>query len=113
MTFLRAFLALPFLAATMKVQKIPFASTPGEMRDLILAGLGSAVTTMLLYGSYAFISICTATTLHFIYPVVVSLLCFLIYKDKLNLPTLIALALSSAGVYLSSGKMEGHSSAGF
>jgi drug/metabolite transporter (DMT)-like permease len=112
-TFLRGALAAPFLFVIMKNQKIPFASTRQEIRDLLWAGLGSGVTTILLYTSYTFVSVGTATTLHFIYPVMVSLGCVVFYKDKLNLSTVLALILCTGGVFLFFNKLDIQSVKGF
>lgn len=44
-----------------------------------------------------------ATTIHFLYPVVVSLIMFVFYKDKLTMPILLAMAMAVSGVYMLSG----------
>ena len=118
MTFLRAALALPFLFIIMKVRKISFAASPAEIRDLLLAGLAVTATTILLYSSFAYIPVGEATTLHFIYPALVSMGCVFFYKDKLTKPILIALILSIIGVSLFSedlsfDNMENGASLGF
>jgi drug/metabolite transporter (DMT)-like permease len=106
MTFLRAVLALPFLFAVVKIRKIPFATSRAETLDLFLAGLAAAVTTILLYVSYAYIPVGEAMTLHFIYPALVSAGCVVFYKDKLTKPILTALALSVAGVFMVSDNLS-------
>jgi drug/metabolite transporter (DMT)-like permease len=106
MSFLRTALALPFLFMIIKIQKIPFATSREEKRDLLLAGLASAVTTLSLYGSYAYIPVGEAATLFFIYPALVSLGCVLFYKEKLTKAILVALCLSVAGVSMFSENLS-------
>ncbi|MCL2103430.1 MAG: DMT family transporter [Syntrophorhabdaceae bacterium] len=98
--FLRAALALPFLFAILKTQKISLAVSPTEARDLLLTGIAAACTTIFLYSSYAYIPVGEATTLHFIYPALVSLGCVFFYREKLTAAILTALVLSFAGVFL-------------
>jgi len=104
--FLRSALALPFLFIIMKIRKIPFATSPVEIRDLLSAGIAVSATTILLYSSYVYIQIGEATTLFFIFPALVSLGCVLFYKEKLTNIILIALALSAAGVYMFSENLS-------
>lgn len=108
MTFLRAVLFLPVMFVILKMMKIPVSVDRGELRDVFLAcGLGAAVTTILLYVSYSYISVGMATTLHFIYPIVVSLGCVVFFGDKLTLAMLFALVSCSTGVVLSAGRLSG------
>ena len=104
--FLRAFLALPFLFMIMKIQKIPFATSAAEKRDLALAGLAIGATSVLLYSSYNYIPVGEATTLFYIYPALVSLSCVLFYKEKLTKTIITALSMSFAGVLLVSENLS-------
>ena len=107
MTFLRALLSLPVLIIILKFKRIPFALTSKEMTDLFFAGgVGAAVTTILLYMSYSHISVGLATTLHFIYPIAVSLGYVLFFRARMTLSTLSALLLCSVGVALAAGRVE-------
>ncbi len=113
MTFLRAVLFLPAMFLCLKVLNIPVSVDRRELRDVFLAcGMGAATTTILLYASYAYISVGMATTLHFIYPVVVSLVCVLFFKDRLSPATAFALVSCFVGVLLVAGKFGGGSAAG-
>lgn len=112
-TFLRAALALPLLALAMKVKGIPFATDRRGFRDLFLVGgMSSAITTVLLYLSYAYIPVGMATTLHYIYPVVVSASCVVCFGEKMTKPVLAALVLCMTGVALFSGKMDAGNATG-
>lgn len=114
MTFLRAVLSLPVLFAILVYQKVPLRITRRQTLDIFLAGgIGNAVTTILLYVSYSFISVGMATTLHFIYPIMVSLSCVVFFREKLTWSTVFALVASTAGVFMFTGKIEAGSVTGF
>lgn len=101
MVFLRSFLPLPIIAGIMIALHIPFRITRKEGRDLALTGfIGSAATTMLLYTSYNFVSVGMATTLHFAYPLLVTIAGALFFRESLRGKTVVALLLGLAGVVL-------------
>lgn len=99
LTFYRNLLVIPILAVIMLVKKTSFRITKKTLINLLIIGcLGRGVTTLMLYSSYSYIGIGTATTLHFLYPVFVALICRLIYKDKLDWHKIVALAVAAGGV---------------
>lgn len=55
-----------------------------KLKKLFILSIGYISTPILLLSSYNFISSGTATTIHFIYPVLVLLGCALFYKEKIN-----------------------------
>ena len=99
-TFLRGALSLPFLLAALRIKNIPL-QIDKDWKAIVLAGvLGISMTTLLLYMSYSYISVGMATTLHFTYPVLVTVAGALFFKDRLTRPKLIALLLCSMGIVL-------------
>jgi drug/metabolite transporter (DMT)-like permease len=98
--FLRI-LAIPVLMAVMRMKKISASLTGREAKDVILScGIGFGITTLLLFGSYARIPVSMATTLHFIYPIAVSVVCVFFFREKFSAPMLFALVMCTAGVFL-------------
>ncbi|MCR4856948.1 MAG: EamA family transporter [Bacteroidales bacterium] len=67
---------------------------------LTFAGLSLfyALTALLLTASYQYIPTGIATTIHFLYPVMVALLTIFIFKGKVSSLLLVAIALAIAGV---------------
>ena len=67
-----------------------------------LAGLGIfyAMTALLLTTSYLYIPSGIATTIHFLYPVVVTTVMILFFKDKVSVPVIGATLMAILGVYL-------------
>lgn len=83
--FLRAFLALPVLYTILRLQKIPLGLTRKQWKELLLAGgLGSGLTTVLLYMSYDYINVGLSTPLHFIYPLLIVLCYRIFFHEKMS-----------------------------
>lgn len=99
LTFLRNFLSLPILVFILLFKGISLKVSKKEMISLaILGSIGNAVTTLMLFISFSLIDVGIATTIHFIYPVFVTLGCVLFYKEKLGLQKIIALMIATSGI---------------
>ena len=109
LTFLRTFFCVPVLWIILKQQKVSFKLSKTQFKQLlIISFIGSAVTTLMLYQSYNYIPVGTATTLHFVYPVFVDLGAILIFKEHLTKPKILALVIATAGIsFFMGGKIEG------
>lgn len=62
-----------------------------------------AATSFLLTQSYLYIPSGLATTLHFLYPVLVTILMVVLFKERLSVPVAVATLLALGGIYLLSG----------
>lgn len=101
LTFYRNFLSIPFLFLMLKSQKIPVRINKSQGKKLaILSLLGSTLTALTLYWSYNYISVGMSTTIHYIYPVLVTAACITIYKEKIGKEKIIALILSTIGIMM-------------
>lgn len=99
LTFYRNLMVVPVLVLLMAVKKIPFRVTGRELLLLLAVGvLFRASTTFMLYDSYQYVGIGTATTLHFMYPVFTALLCRLAFREKMGAGKTAALLLATAGI---------------
>lgn len=101
--FYRFSLASVLVAVLMWVKKIPFDIQKSEFGTAFILGTLYAITALWLTEAYLYIPSGVATTIHFLYPVVVSLIMFVFYKDKLTMPILLAMAMAVSGVYMLSG----------
>lgn len=101
LVFYRFFISLPFLyLITMKLD-IDLRVTKKEIMDLILISVfGYSATAGLLYLSYNFIPSGLSTSLHFIYPVLITIACIAIYKEKLNFTKIFCAFLCTLGIFL-------------
>lgn len=99
LTFFRGFIILPILWVLMKKNHIDFRCTKVEYMKIIFVALfGSVMTTLLLYSSYQYLDVGTATTLHFLYPLFVTLICHFVYRDVLTKKHIFALMVALVGV---------------
>ena len=101
--FYRFSLASVLVALLMWIKKIPFDIQKGVLGISFILGTLYAITALWLTEAYLYIPSGVATTIHFLYPVVVSLIMFVFYKDKLTIPILIAMIMAVGGVYMLSG----------
>jgi len=98
MVFLRNLLALPFLALLIRWNKLSFKIDKTLWLDLLgLAVFGQAMTTLLAYSAYAYLATGTITTLHFLFPVFITLIYFFFYKERIHWAQWLALILALLG----------------
>lgn len=100
LTFFRGFVILPILICLMLKDKVSFKVNLIELLKIsFVAIFGSVITTLLLYSSYQYLDVGTSTTLHFMYPLFVTLICHFIYKDVLTKRHIFALVLALIGIF--------------
>lgn len=98
--FMRSCLIMPVLFILMKSKKEQLKVSKHQLKLIAIVALGgSGLTTILLSSSYQYIGGGTATTLHFLYPMVVAVACWIVYKEKLSKGKCCALGLATAGVF--------------
>ena len=99
LTFLRNALSLPVLFLILRYQGISLKVTGKELISLtILGGIGNAFTTLLLFISFSLIDVGIATTIHFIYPVFVTIGCVLFFKERLGIKKIVSLLVATCGI---------------
>lgn len=111
--FYRFSLASVLVALLMWIKKVPFDIEKGELGVSFLLGALYAITALWLTEAYLYIPSGVATTIHFLYPVVVSLIMFVFFKDKLSISVLLAMIMAVSGVYMLSGSQDGGGSIHF
>lgn len=101
LAFYRNLLAIPILFIFLKYKNIDLRINKQEFKKLALeASFGPTLTALTLYWSYDYISVGMSTTIHYIYPVLVTAICILVYKEKVSRDKIVALVLSTLGVSL-------------
>ena len=101
LTFYRNLMVAPLLLIILLLRKTDLRVTKKQLAAILAVGItGRGVTTLMLYSAYELIGIGTATTLHFLYPVFVALICRIFYHEKLGTARLIALLCAVTGVFL-------------
>lgn len=100
LAFLRHLFVLPIFLFVILYKKESFAITKQQGIDLLKIGLiGNALTIGMLYTSYTYIGVGSATVLHFLYPMFVCLLNFLFYHQNLNKQQLLCLIFALVGIF--------------
>lgn len=100
-TFLRSGMATVILGIFILYRKIDFHVDRCQTGPLLLSGiLGYSATILTLYRSYKYVSAGVATSLHYLYPILVMLLAYFIYHEKLRFFHWAAVLSSLAGLCL-------------
>lgn len=106
--FFRYLFAIPLLGLMLKVRGRTFRLRRSEVVPLIFMGLLVALSSLTLFQSYNYMAAGIASTLLFVYPVMVALIMAFVFKERLSLQTLmcIVLALCGIGMLYRSGEGE-------
>lgn len=100
LAFLRHAFVLPLFLLIVIYQGLSLRLTSQQVKDVIKVGLiGNTLTIVMLYSSYSYIGVGSATVLHFLYPLFVCIINFLFYKQKLNRQQLLCLMLAIGGIF--------------
>jgi len=98
--FFRYLLALPILGVMIKARGRDFKLKRKEILPLILAGMLVAVSSLTLFQSYNYMDAGIASTLLFVYPIVVALIMAVGFREKLTVQTVLCIILALAGIGL-------------
>ena len=82
----------------MVTRKESFHVEKREIPVLVLLGFFYTASAMFLFWGYSFMSAGIATTLHFTYPIFVTLIMLLVFREKTSWVTLMAIVLAICGV---------------
>lgn len=98
--FLRYLFAIPMLALMMVARGRGFGLRRGQVVPLVVLGLLMAASSLTLYVAYAYIGAAIASTLLFIYPILVTLIMAVFFHERPSLMTVFCIVLASVGVAL-------------
>lgn len=98
--FLRYFFAIPMLALMMMARGRGFGLRKGQVVPLIVLGLLMAASSLTLYVSYAFIGAAIASTLLFIYPILVTIIMATLFHERITWLTVLCILLATTGIGL-------------
>ncbi len=109
----RSVITMLLAAILAVVNKQPILLKGRLLRDALLAFVaGQGLTAILLNSSYAYLPAGMATSLHFVYPSVVMLVCVLLFRERVNAFKLGALGLSMAAIVLMTDRLAAGQLAG-
>lgn len=98
--FFRFFFAIPIIAIMMLVRNVDFKVKVKDLPSLAFIGLMLDVSAFGLFNSYRFMDVGIASTIFFIYPVIVAIIMTLFFKEKMNLLTVVCITITMVGIGL-------------
>ena len=98
--FFRYLFAIPILALMMRLTHVDFKVTLREIPPLAFMGIMFALCSLTLFQSYNYMDAGIASTILFLYPIIVALIMTLIFKERLSLITIICLLMATVGIGL-------------
>lgn len=96
----RYLLGLPFIACIMKARGVSFSLRKDEIRNVIILGILMALSSITLFESYRYMNSGIASTLLFVYPIMVAVLMIFLFHEKFKISVGLCLAIMSAGLYM-------------
>lgn len=98
--FFRYLFAIPLLGIMIKARGWSFKIQRKETFPLIIMGLLVALSSLTLFLSYNYMAAGIASTLLFVYPIMVALIMAMVFKEKLALQTIVCMLLALGGIGL-------------
>ncbi len=98
--FFRYLFAIPLLGIMIKARGRSFKIQRKETFPLIIMGLLVALSSLTLFLSYNYMAAGIASTLLFVYPIMVALIMAMAFKEKLALQTIVCMLLALGGIGL-------------
>ena len=90
-------------------QKLSVSSVKKELLLLLLSGAAMGVNWILLFEAYKYTTVSVATLSYYFAPVIVMVVCPLLFKEKLTAKQIICFVMSTAGLVLITGTAGGGS----
>lgn len=101
LVFLRSCISIPVLLVILKAKKISFKISNKNLLNIFLYSIfTSTITAFLLYSSYSYIPVGIATTVHYVYPMLVAVILAVFFKEKISKLKLVTLIVSFIGISL-------------
>ncbi len=101
----RAILAALLIAVYLGItkQKIPFANIKKEVPLLLASGMAMGVNWIFLFQAYKYTTVSLATLSYYFAPVIVTVACPFLFKEKLTGKQIICFLMSTAGLVMITG----------
>lgn len=101
----RAILAALLIGAFLLVtrQKIPFSAIKKSLPLLLISGVAMGINWILLFEAYKYTTVSVATLSYYFAPVLVTVLCPVLFREKLTKKQLLCFVMSTAGLIMITG----------
>ena len=107
--FYRFTIAMLILGVMMAVQRKSFALTRRELGTLAILGVLMGSSSTSLYFSFNFMDVGIASTLLFVYPIMVAVIMATLFREKVTLATTVSIGLALGGIALLNHTADGSS----
>jgi len=98
--FFRYLFAIPILAVMIRARGRNFRLKRKEILPLIALGLLVALSSLSLFQSYNYMEAGIASTMLFVYPIMVALIMVAFFKEKISLLTIVCILMALGGIGL-------------
>lgn len=98
--FFRYLLAIPILAVMLRLRGRGFKLGRGDVAAVAVAGIIFAMSSLLLFLSYNYMAAGIASTLLFVYPLMVAVIMAVLFHERLGAATVLCLAMALGGIGL-------------
>lgn len=95
--------ALIGLFLLMTKQKIPFGTIKKELPLLIVSGMAMGINWVLLFEAYRYTTVSVATLSYYFAPVIVTVVCPILFREKLTPRQILCFVMSTLGLVLITG----------
>lgn len=98
--FFRYLFAVPIIGAMLRFRGHSFAVSRREAVELAFLGVVCGLSSLALFESYNYMDAGIASTLLFVYPIIVALIMTAVFKERLTLQTMVCIVMASGGIGL-------------
>ena len=101
----RAFMAMVIIGGFLFItkQKIPFDKIKKQVPLLLLSGVAMSFNWILLFEAYKYTTVSVATLSYYFAPVLVTVVCPILFKEKMGVKQWICFGMSTLGIALITG----------
>ena len=101
----RAILAMILIGGFLLItkQRIPFKKIKKEIPILVLSGVAMGFNWILLFEAYKYTTVSVATLSYYFAPVIVTIACPILFKEKMGVKQWLCFILSTVGIVLITG----------
>lgn len=98
--FFRYLFGIPLIALVMAARGVPFRLSREEIGPTAILGILMAFSSLALFESYKYINSGIASTLLFVYPVMVAVMMIFFFHEKMCMSVVLCLVIMSVGLIL-------------
>lgn len=84
-------------------QRIPFSKIKKEVPLLLMSGIAMGINWILLFEAYKYTTVSVATLSYYFAPVIVTIVCPILFKEKLTRKQILCFLMSTLGLILITG----------